>query len=215
MLLLYFLAAGLLLGLLTRGRLTGLAEVEFRWWPLALGGLAFQALLFSDFLGGKVGDAGPALYVASTLVVLVALARDLDLFGFPVIAVGAALNLLAIVANGGLMPADPAAFAAVFGTPAVPTDLFSNSQLIGPDTYLPFLGDVFVLPRPLPFANVFSIGDVLIGAGAVLFIIWAMHRRSAAPPAPAAAPVPADATEASIAARLRELGRIAGGAHGH
>ena len=51
MLLLYFVAAGLLIGLATGGRVGGLENVRFRWWGLALGGLAFQVLLFSPVLG--------------------------------------------------------------------------------------------------------------------------------------------------------------------
>ena len=42
---------------------------------------------------------------------------------------------------------------------------------------LAFLGDNFVLPRPVPLANVFSIGDVLIGVGGALFVFQAMHGR--------------------------------------
>jgi hypothetical protein len=41
---------------------------------------------------------------------------------------------------------------------------------------LAFLGDIFVLPRPFPFANVFSIGDVLIGVGGAWFVVKTMHR---------------------------------------
>ena len=123
-----------------------------------------------------VGDAGPLLYVASTLVVLAALLRNLRETGFAIIALGAGLNLTVIVLNGGQMPADPNAFAALNGLPVVPTDLFSNSTLSGSHTVLPFLGDTMVLPRPLPFANVFSIGDVLIGIGAVVFLTSAMRR---------------------------------------
>jgi hypothetical protein len=188
MLLLYFVAAGVLIGRLAGGRLSALSDTRFRWWGLALGGLGFQVLLFSPVLGSTVGDAGPALYVASTLVVLVALLRNIDLIGFPVIALGAALNLVVIVTNGGQMPADPAAFAALNGQPVVPTELFSNSSLAGTDTILPFLGDTMVLPRPLPFANVFSIGDVTIGIGAMIFLLFAMRgrptpvRRPLAPP---------------------------------
>jgi hypothetical protein len=58
----------------------------------------------------------------------------------------------------------------------VPVEYFSNSQLIGPHTLLPWLGDIFVLPRPVPFANVFSPGDVLIGLGGALFIVRTMRR---------------------------------------
>ena len=34
-----------------------------------------------------------------------------------------------------------------------------------------FLGDVFALPARLPLANVFSVGDLLIGLGMIAFII--------------------------------------------
>ena len=57
---------------------------------------------------------------------------------------------------------------------------FSNSVLIGPDTSFPFLGDVFVWPRPLPLANVFSIGDAVIAVGAVVFLVDRMRRPAAA-----------------------------------
>lgn len=180
MLLLYLLFGGLIAGLLLGGRLSALADVRFRWWPIALGGLVFQALLFSEPLATQVGSAGPALYVTSTVFVLVALLRNVRLPGFAVVALGAGLNLAAIIANGGRMPADPQAFAVLTGQPRPPTDLFSNSTLAGPGTPLAFLGDIFVLPRPLPFANVFSIGDVLIGVGAALFLIWTMRRGTAA-----------------------------------
>jgi hypothetical protein len=54
---------------------------------------------------------------------------------------------------------------------------------------------VFVLPRPLPFANVFSIGDVLIGLGAVVFLVRSMRREPGLPVvrSPAAAGLAADA----------------------
>lgn len=194
MLLLYAVAAGVLVGLIAGGRLSALAGVRVEWWPVALGGLAFQVLLFSPPLADAVGDAGPLLYVLSTAVVLVVLAVNLRLPGFRLIAVGAILNLAAIVANGGLMPASPEALAALHGLAALPTDSFSNSVVAGRETTLLLLGDIFYLPRPVPFANVFSIGDVLIGLGGATFIVRTMRRARAGVRAgePASnAPVPA------------------------
>ncbi|HUP99436.1 MAG TPA: DUF5317 family protein, partial [Aeromicrobium sp.] len=91
------------------------------------------------------------------------------------ITLGALANFIVIIANGGQMPASPDAFATLNGVAAVPTTDFSNSVLAGPGTAFPFLGDNFVLPRPVPLANVFSIGDVLIGMGGAWFIVAAMH----------------------------------------
>ena len=93
MLLLYFVAAGLLIGRALGGRLAGIADATIAWWPLAVFGLLAQVVLFAGPVASRIGDAGPALYVASTVAVLVALLRNLTLPGFPVIAAGAALNL--------------------------------------------------------------------------------------------------------------------------
>jgi hypothetical protein len=111
----------------------------------------------------------------------VALLRNLDLPGIPVVAIGAVLNLLAVLANGGYMPSDPAAWQVLSGVAALPAHDFSNSALMGAGTALPWLGDVFVLPRPIPLANVFSIGDVLIAVG----IAWCVARAMRQPDASA------------------------------
>lgn len=179
MLLLYAIAAGVLAGVVAGGRISALADLHIRWLGIALGGLAFQVALFSEPVAERVGSAGPILYVISTLVVFAVLLRNLDLPGLPVVAIGATLNLLAIVANGGYMPSDPAAWQALTGIAAVPTDDFSNSMLMGPGTALPWLADIFVLPRPIPFANVFSLGDVVIAVGIAWCVVSSMRQPDA------------------------------------
>ena len=185
MLLLYAVASGLLAGLLTRGRLQRAGKRQGQ----ALAGRARRsalpgASLFSRPSPASWASLGPSLYVVSTTLVLMALVVNLRQPGFWLIIVGAVANFTVIIANGGQMPAAPEAFAALNGVPVVPTTDFSNSVIAGPDTVLPFLGDNFVLPRPLPLANVFSIGDVLIGLGGAWFIVGVMHGRGFVPAGP-------------------------------
>ena len=177
MLLLYAVILGLIAGLLSGGKLAALGSAHIRFAPVALIGLFAQVLLFSSPLAAVVGAWGPSLYVVSTVAVLMALVVNLRQPGFWLIILGALANFAVIVANGGQMPAAPEAWLALNGVAAVPTTDFSNSVLAGPDTVFPFLGDNYVLPRPFPLANVFSIGDVLIGAGGALFIYQQMHGR--------------------------------------
>ena len=177
MLLLYAVALGLLVGALTRGSISALGSVKVKLWPVALIGLLFQGLLFSPPLAEVVGKLGPSLYVVSTTLVLMALVVNVRQPGFWLIILGALANFTVIIANGGQMPASAEAFAALNGVPVVPTTNFSNSIIAGPNTHFYFLCDLFVLPRPLPFANVFSIGDVLIGLGGAWFIVAVMRRR--------------------------------------
>jgi hypothetical protein len=196
MLLLYAVVLGILAGVLTRGRIGELGTVKVKLWPVALAGLAFQALLFSSPLAAVVGKLGPSLYVVSTTLVLMALVVNLRQPGFWLIILGAVANFTVIIANGGQMPASPEAFAALNGLPVVPTTDFSNSVIAGPNTPFYFLADMFVLPRPLPFANVFSFGDVLIGLGGAWFIAAVMHSRAFVS-APRATPV-SEPTHATV-----------------
>jgi hypothetical protein len=177
MLLLYAVILGLVAGLVSGGKFAALGSTHIRLWPVALIGLFAQLLLFSSPLAAVVGAWGPSLYVVSTVGVLMALVVNLRQPGFWLIILGALANFTVIVANGGQMPAAPDAWLALNGVAAVPTTDFSNSVLAGPQTVLAFLGDNFVLPRPMPLANVFSIGDALIGLGGAMFVFQSMHGR--------------------------------------
>jgi hypothetical protein len=168
----YAVPLGVLAGFLLGGRLEGLATIRFRWAWLAIGGLIAQVILFSGLVDGAVGSTGPALYVASTAAVLLAVVANLAVPGIALVALGAVANLAAIVANGGYMPADPAALATAG---LEPSDGFSNS-VVDPSPALRPLTDIFALPDGLPMANVFSVGDVMIGLGVAVTIALAMRR---------------------------------------
>lgn len=183
MFILYSLLLGLVAGFLTRGRVAGLASLRWRWpWVLILA-LLTQVVLFSDQVAAWIGDAGPPLYVASTAAGLLVVLANRAIAGMPVVALGAASNFAAIAANGGFMPVDPRALQTLG---PVKSAAYSNSAVV-PDAALAPLTDIFALPTWLPFANVFSIGDVLIGAGVAIVIALAMHGA----PAPAAERDPA------------------------
>ncbi len=171
MFILYALPLGLVAGLLTGGRLDRLAQLELRWAPLAVLGLVVQVVVFFGPVADRLGTTGVPFYVGSTLLVLVAVLRNLALPGMALVAVGAAANLAAIVANGGYMPASADALA------TLGKDIgsgYSNSIVL-PDPALAPLTDLFAMPGWLPFANVFSVGDVLIAMGVALALAGALH----------------------------------------
>jgi hypothetical protein len=173
---------GIVAGLLLGGRLEGLVRLRFRWAALAVAGLLVQVVLFTPFGDTLAGDLGPAIYIASTAAVFVAVLRNLRLPGMAIAAAGALCNLVAIGANGGAMPADPGALAlAGFSGPGEHT----NSVVLAEPAFRA-LTDIYALPAWLPLANVFSIGDVLIGLGVGVTIVAAMRRRE--PTASATAP---------------------------
>jgi len=171
---LYAVLIGLVLGFALGGRLVGLATIQFRWPWLAIGGFAVQLVLFSDVVSAAIGAAGPPIYVASTAAVLVAVVRNVREPGLAVVAAGAASNQVAIVANGGFMPASAGAFDALGRGPNAG---YTNSAVLEAPAFEP-LTDLYALPTWLPFANVFSIGDVLIALGVVVVLVTRMRART-------------------------------------
>ncbi len=148
------------------GRLGALVEVRLRhvWAIFAALGLEIAALE----LAGLPDRLRAALLVLAYPVGAVFLAANWRVPGVPLIALGAACNLVAMAANGGVMPASPDALASA-GLPAGGPG-FRNSDVVA-DPRLAFLGDVFAIPASWPLSNVFSVGDVLIALG----ILWAVH----------------------------------------
>jgi uncharacterized protein DUF5317 len=172
---LYAVPVGLLVGFLLGGRLSGLSRLEFQLAPLIAMGMVIQVALFAAPVAAEVGQAGPLIYVGSSLLVLAAVIRNAHLPGLPIVAAGAISNLVAIAANGGYMPASAAAMAA---QGRVAPTVYSNSAAIAQPVLAP-LTDIFAMPGWIPAANVFSIGDILIGMGVAMAIALSMRQARA------------------------------------
>ena len=195
MFILYALPIGLLAGLAIGGRPQGLSTIHFRWAWVFLLGLAIQLVLFSDSVTGWIGATGVPIYVLSTVAVAAAVAANFRIGGMPIVLAGAACNLAAIVSNGGYMPASAAALEAIGH---VDRAGYSNSATLA-NPALPWLTDIFAMPPWLPSANVFSVGDILIGLGVVVVIAAAMKaplRGRNAPERPLADPTATESARA-------------------
>jgi hypothetical protein len=172
MFMLYALVVGVIIGKLMGGSLIGLGHIRIHWAALAIAGLLVQVVLFFGPVAERVGAMGTPIYIGSTALVLVVVVRNLAIPGLALVAAGALSNLVAITANGGQMPASSDAMAFLGKTVNAG---YSNSAVVDRPTLGP-LTDVFALPPFLPFANVFSVGDVLIGIGVAAVIVTAMQR---------------------------------------
>lgn len=157
---------------LTGGRLANLAGLRWRSPWLLLVVLVVQLAVLE--MPDVPAAAAAALHVASYLLVGVFLVHNRAVAGLWLLALGAGCNGVTIMANGGTLPASPAAMRAA-GITA--DDAFVNSGELD-DARLTWLGDVFAVPAGWPLANVFSVGDVLIVAGAC-WVAHAAARRSA------------------------------------
>jgi hypothetical protein len=164
--LLVILAIACLLSVpLARGRLGRLAELEVHLAWTVIAAAAIQVVITTAVTGGNHA-VHVALHGISYALVAMFLVANRRLVGMPVIALGAALNVLVISLNGGVMPAASAALRIA----GIEQDGgFANSAAL-PHPKLLFLGDVIPVPGPWPIGNVLSVGDLLIFAGALVLL---------------------------------------------
>ena len=102
------LALAFLLLLLTvplfGGKLSRVGEVRIRWIGLAVVAFAIQVVLVTVVPDGD-STVHRILHLATYVLAAACLIRNLDLRFVWLVGVGGLLNLIAIAANGGVMPA--------------------------------------------------------------------------------------------------------------
>lgn len=163
------IGSGLLLGLLSGGRLSRLENFEIRFAPALLLAFSVQAVVRS----GIVQLSRPLtvlVWAICGLIILVALQIESPNPGVRVGTLGVAANLFVVLVNGGMpaaggMLVDPLQMAAVL-------EVRGNFYLEqGANTWFGLLGDVVPV-----FGGLASVGDVIICVGvSVMIASWMRH----------------------------------------
>jgi hypothetical protein len=156
------------------GELSRLADIRLRglWIPVAA--LVLQVVITVLVTGGSP-LVHRLLHIATYALLASFLWANRRLPGMAVVALGAGLNTLAILANGGVMPASATA-ERIAGMHLRAG--FDNSAHLSHEL-LPFLGDI--IPWPGPLHNVLSVGDLIIFAGTFVLLQRACGRGAPRP----------------------------------
>jgi len=175
------LLAGFVLAPLLGGRWSRIGQLRLRVVWLFYVAIALQLIAFPvKVLPWHTSDRiGVVLWLISYGLFAAAVAANFRIPGIPLIAAGLVSNLLAITTNGGHMPALPSALRAA--GMHFTTGHNRNSAVLS-TPHIAWLVDRWAAPSWVPLANVFSVGDVLIMAGGLLFalgVTGALHRPAA------------------------------------
>lgn len=159
---------GALVALPFGGRLRAVARVRLHWLSLAYVALAFQLAAFpgSSLPWHTPDGVAVGLWIASDALLVAVVVRNVRLPGVALVAAGLASNLLAVLANGGHMPALPRALA---GAGLHYARSMNSVRMAHPA--LPWLVDRWAAPHWIPLANIFSVGDVAIAVGGFLLAL--------------------------------------------
>jgi hypothetical protein len=162
------LLLGLAVAPLLGGRWQLLGRLRLRAVPLFYAAIALQLVAFPiRRMPWRTPDrVAVALWLASFALLAVGLLLNARVPGVPLVAAGLVSNLAAIAANGGHMPALPGALRAA----GLDFTVSRNSAEIAAP-HLSWLVDRWAAPGWVPWANVFSVGDVAIAAGGFVFAL--------------------------------------------
>lgn len=178
-----FLIASILIGLLRRGKLKSLGEIPFRGIEAIFASffVRFLPLMLKGSLYEVAVKFNIVIVAISYFLLLYALLLNWKIRPMRLVALGVFLNFLVIMANGGKMPVSVPLALAVGLEDLVP--LLSDPEYlyhtaVDGSTKLSFLGDVIPLPPPYPKPRVFSLGDLAMGLGIFFTLQEAMLKKS-------------------------------------
>ena len=184
MILLFAVVVAFVVSLVTGGRPERLARVSIRWaWlaPLVFAAQAYLIYYPASRAEGLLSIRALVMVISYGLLIpLMWVNRCLP--GMKLIALGLALNFTVMLANGGYMPITREALTQsglahlILGEQPGARVLNTKDVLLPRDaTRLWWLSDIFVIPPSAPISGVFSVGDVVIAAGAFWFLYKHMH----------------------------------------
>jgi hypothetical protein len=167
-LLLVPLVLGLLLGVITGGKLGNVLFLQFRWpWWVIVALVIREATVFTPL--SRI-DGVQYVYAAMVVALIAWMLWNVNrLRGVIVVAAGTALNLLVILANGARMPVTPSSAGSL-----VERGHVGQYTLMGAGTNLNWLGDWIAVPGPL--GGTYSPGDLVVGLGIGIVAFYATRR---------------------------------------
>jgi Family of unknown function (DUF5317) len=165
------IAVGIVAGLVSGGKLARLMRLDVRGGAVVIAILAIRVI--TQFTPLRSVEGLQYVFALTLAAAAAWCIWNLDrLPSLALVALGAVLNLAAIVANGGRMPVSP----------DVATVRAHVVQYIAmtPDTRLNWLADWIGLPGTAgsPWWGAYSPGDLVISAGALILVVLAMRSQT-------------------------------------
>ncbi|MCG8403031.1 MAG: DUF5317 domain-containing protein [Firmicutes bacterium] len=179
-------AVALVVILFFGGKLDNLLSCRFKHPWLVLVAVVLKIISISGLhdLLGLPEAVIPFLRVLSLLMAVFFVLLNFSWRGFPLVGLGLLSNTLVILLNGGNMPVKEVYTHLAFTGPeldklkdGLPVDSFI---LVSSDTKLSFLGDVLLMPQWVPLTKLFSIGDVIVTLGGIIFITYYLRKGAGA-----------------------------------
>lgn len=168
------LLLGVLIGMIRKGRLSNLSELQIKGWVFVVIGamVQFVPIFLNKF--DLIPDYHVFFPFVALIIMLGVMAMNLSKSGVWLILIGGILNAIAIGMNNFKMPVDLNGLHYA-GLDAIAETIVDGSVINYIDAstvtnFSKYLGKILAVPSIYPFAKVLSAGDVLMMIGVVLLI---------------------------------------------
>lgn len=173
-------------GLLSRGSIMRLANIRLKFLSLFFVSIIIRyipALLNLQIFqrhSQLQETLAPIFFIISYLILITALLLNFHIPSLRFVLAGTLMNFAVVTANGGYMPVSRSGlFAGDFSDVPLPGEMLDMNHIVAPaNVRLAFLGDIFLVPPPYPFPQLFSIGDIFICIGVFLLVFKTMTREN-------------------------------------
>ncbi|MGB9794223.1 DUF5317 domain-containing protein [Caldisericum exile] len=177
-----FVLLAAVLGIIVNRGFEGVVENPIKGFYFAVVGFLIQLGIFSyDFAFSKYEYLSPYFYIISLILLFIFVLLNLNYHGMKIILIGFLLNFSAIIANGGYMPQyiDKLTIAGEFEKIELLKQYghFYNGILGSNQTKLKTLTDIIAIGKPTFLSGVYSVGDLIIIAGLIVFIFEFTKKR--------------------------------------
>ena len=192
MILAWSVPIGIVIGFIRGGRLGNLEHISLKMAWLIFIALIMQLLIFPIGLpGGAILQVDPPLldiiHLGSYAILALFVILNIREWAIGIMGLGMFSNITAIFLNGGMPTTKETMLRAGIITQEQFEQLqcdqiVANNVIKCGDAKVGILGDIFATPAWFPMSNIFSIGDVVLVLGMIIFIQAKMHHVPSTPP---------------------------------
>lgn len=179
------LVLGIIVGLIFKGKINNLSNIQIKKVPLFFAGFIVRYLPRIPFISDinikplPENSLSPIFFIISYILIISGICFNLKYKFFIVALIGIIMNFLVVIANGGFMPVNHVALKiAEYPLSEIVGNLIDPNHIISDaNTKLMFLGDFIPLTKPYPVNKILSIGDIVMSFGVFGFIFTKMKSK--------------------------------------
>lgn len=169
-------------GFIFRGNLSNLAQTPMKGVQFILTGLIlrnipvlFKLPYLKDFID-RITPFAPIFFLVSFALIALGVLLNISRWPMVIVLAGVILNFIVVMVNCGFMPVLGSSLdrSGYDMTKITSVYLDMNHILVSSKTRFTFLSDIIAVPKPYPFPQILSVGDILMCAGLFIFIVVEM-----------------------------------------